>query len=95
MPIHVGDVGVQVELSVSEDGAAVDLTTATQPEMHLRDPNGVTLTRTASIVAPNKLRYASDVGDFTTPGQWEIRGHFALDAWRGATTALYVTVSRV
>jgi hypothetical protein len=93
MAVHVGDVGVLIELAVQEDGQDLDLATATNPEIRLRDPNGATTTHAAVVVAPNRVRYATDDGDLARPGAWQVRAHFTLGAWTGHTSALSMTVT--
>lgn len=76
--LQVGAVGAVITLTLTEDGAAVDLTNATTTEIILRGGQGSRLTRTATRSAPYSsgvLVYTTVAGDVAYAGKLRVQGH--------------------
>jgi hypothetical protein len=80
--IQAGATGMVITLTVQdEDGAVVNLSTATTTEIVLKPPQGFAVTKTASIVSPatdGKIRYVTEAGVMNPPGKWKAQAHVAL-----------------
>lgn len=76
--LQVGAVGAVITLTLTEDGAAVDLTNATTTEVILRGGQGSRLTRTATRSAPYSggvLTYTTVAGDVAYAGKLKVQAH--------------------
>lgn len=79
--IHVGDVGTILEVTVTDSGVAVNLSSATTKEIFLSKPNGVVITKTAAFVSngsDGKLQYTTIIGDLDQHGIWKLQVKVAL-----------------
>jgi len=89
--IHVNDIGTQIILTVLEDGAAYDISSATTLQIIIKKPDTTTLTKTASFFTDGtdgKMVYISVSGDFDVPGYYKIQGKVII----GGST-FYTTTS--
>ena len=92
--LHNADVGTTLILTVEEDGAALDISSATVATLkfYLQDPTGVVTTVTA-VFSPTgsgtgtdgKLEYVTVSGDIDTEGRWSLQAGFTLGSWIGRT----------
>jgi hypothetical protein len=92
-PVHVGDVGVVIRLTVYEDGVVKNLSSALTRQIKIRKPNGTVLTRTAEFVTTGidgRLQCLSLAEDFDAPGLYEARASFYIGGWQGHTTATVI-----
>jgi 5-hydroxyisourate hydrolase-like protein (transthyretin family) len=75
--IHVGDIGTTLIVTVLEDGAIVDISSATSLEITIKKPNGTTETKTGVFTTDGtdgRMQYISIAGDFDQPGNYRIQG---------------------
>lgn len=96
MGIHVGDVGTDIVLTVlDQDGAVVNLGTATTLEIIFDKPDGVNLTKTASLVtngSDGKIHYVFIAGDLDQKGEWRYQARVVLSTgtWRTDVARFWV-----
>lgn len=79
--IHVGDVGTLLEVTVTDDGAAVDISSATTKEFKFKKTDRSTLTKAATFVTngtDGKLQYTTAGGDLDMAGSWGLQVHVVL-----------------
>ena len=79
--IHVGDIGTQFTLTISDAGKAVDLSSATTKQIIFRKPDAVKLTKTAEFVTDGtngQVKYLSISGDLDLAGFWRVQAHVVL-----------------
>lgn len=79
--IHVGDVGTVFEVTVQENGVALNISTATTKQILLRKPDGTVLTKSAAFVTngtDGKISYTTIAGDLSSEGQWKIQAYIVL-----------------
>lgn len=96
--IHVGDIGTVFRLTITEDGAAVDVSLATTKQIKFLAPNGTLLTKTATFTTDGtdgQIEYATVADDLSLPGKWQIQAHVAISGWDGHSEALTFTVYSV
>lgn len=76
--IHKGDVGTILRVTVTDDGAAVDISAATTKQLWLRSPSGAVSTKTATFTGSGtdgKLQYTTIAGDLSSTGDWQIQAY--------------------
>jgi hypothetical protein len=76
--LQVGAIGAVITLTLTDAGAAVDLTNATTTEIILRGPQGPRLTRTATRTAPYSggiVTYTTVAGDVAYAGPLKVQAH--------------------
>lgn len=79
--IHVGDVGTQLIMTVKDDGAVVDISSASSLTVILKKPDGQTYTKTGILLndgTDGKMYYTSVNGDFNAAGSYKIQGIVGL-----------------
>lgn len=88
--LHVGDYGTTIEVIVEEDGAVVDISSATTKQIKFRTPDGRVLTKTASFTTDGTdgaMKYTLQQGDLDEPGRWRRQGYLAgVGGWTGHTS---------
>lgn len=75
--IRVNSYGVDIIITITEDGSVVNVSSATTKEILIRKPSGTLLTNTASLYTDGtdgKIRYISVSGDFDEEGLHRIQG---------------------
>lgn len=80
----VGDIGTVVEVTVTEDGTAIDISGATTKTMRFRRGDGTILDVTASFSTDGtdgKIQYAMLSGNLNSAGVWEVQGKAAAASW--------------
>lgn len=85
--IHAGDIGTVFEVTVQEDGIALDISTATTKQFVFKKKSGALLTVDAEFVtdgSDGKLSYTTVSGDLNEVGQWQIQVYVVLPtgSWR-------------
>lgn len=73
--IHVGDIGTQFIITVT-DNTAVDISTATTKQFIFKKPDGTKLTVSASFYSDGtdgKLTYTTVDGDIDIAGTWKLQ----------------------
>jgi hypothetical protein len=98
VPLHVGDVGGVLRLTVMEDGAAKNIASASTTEFRITKPDGTVVTVTASFNstgADGKLIYVFQTGDLNLAGDYIVCIHLVLGGFNGHTTPYAFTVKPV
>lgn len=88
--LHVGDYGTVLRLTLTENGAVVDISGATTKQIKLRTPDDRILTKPAVFTAggtDGAFQYTLQAGDLNTPGQWRWQGYLVgIGGWAGHTS---------
>jgi hypothetical protein len=74
--IHVGDIGIDFEVTVLEDGSGKDLSSASTITMKFRDPNNGIFSKAAAFVSSGidgKVHYETEAGLLHMKGQWDLQ----------------------
>lgn len=88
--IHVGDVGTELVVAVTDQlGADVDLSGASGLTIYLTHPDGTTLAKTAVVDTDGTdglMKYVTQAGDLSAKGTWKIQGYVSgAGGWSGST----------
>jgi len=70
---HVGDIGTPIEFEAREDGAAIDISTATSMDITIKRPDGTILSVSGAFVTDGtdgKLDYTTVSGDLSVSGEY-------------------------
>ncbi len=84
--IHVDDVGTTIEVTLTEDGSIVDVSSATTQEIKIKSPDGTVTTKTSTFVTngtDGKIEFVSIAGDFDRDGVWRIQARVVLTSPAG------------
>lgn len=80
--IHKGDIGTIFEVTLKDDVAIVDVSSATTKEIFFRKPDGTTvLTKAAEFKTDGTdgiIQYTTILDDLDSVGGWKIQGHVIL-----------------
>lgn len=98
VPIHVGDVGAIIRLTVFEDGAAKDISAADPKRIKIYKPDGTVLTKTAEFETTGDdgvVQCTSESNDFDAPGLYNAVAYFTLGGWTGHSSPLTITCKPV
>lgn len=79
--IHKDDVGTKLLVTVTDDGVAVDISSASSLSVIIRKPDGESLTRTGvldSSGTDGKMYYITVAGDLDEAGHYKIQGKVVL-----------------
>lgn len=94
--IHVGDVGTEFVVAVTdEDGSAVNISAAAPMLIFLTKPDGTVLAKTAVLDTTGTnglMKYVTVAGDLSAPGRWKIQGRVTLGGSRWSTREAAFTV---
>ena len=78
-PVRKNAVGVRFDVRiVDQDNVAVDLTTATTKQILLQKPDGAVLTKTATLIGLNLLRYTTQGTDLDEAGLWHVQANIFI-----------------
>lgn len=84
---QTGAIGVSLEYTVQEDGAALDISAATALKIRLRNPAGMVTEYDAEFKTDGSdgvLRYVTTSADeLDRPGAWAIQPNFSLSGFVG------------
>ncbi len=86
--IHVNDVGVDITLTVKENGSALDISTATSRTIWLIKPDGTATSYAADLVGggtTGQMKITTSSGNLNVMGRWLAQGKFTLGSWTGRT----------
>lgn len=75
--VRLSDYGSTFEITLTEDGVAVDVSAATTKQIKFKKPNGLTVTKTALFTTDGtdgKIDYVIETGVIDQVGPWEIQG---------------------
>lgn len=80
--VHVGDVNTEFRATVTDqDGAVVDISSASAKQLIFQLPNGARMVKTASLVnsgTDGKMKYLSIAGDLAMEGRWHVQGYVEI-----------------
>jgi hypothetical protein len=88
MPLHVGDTGATLRITVYEDGTPKNISSASPKQIKIRKPNGTVITKTASFTtngADGKLEVATDSDDLDIAGRYSMSAYMTIGSWTGYT----------
>ncbi len=93
--IHLGDIGTIFEITVLQDGVALDISTATLKQFIYRKPTGAVVTKTAVFSTTGidgKLRYTTIAADLDVIGAWQAQVYLEMPTgkWHTATARFWV-----
>jgi hypothetical protein len=91
--VHVGDVGTVIVLTVYEDNEVKNISAAASLQILIKKPGGLVLTKDATFSTDGqdgKIQYTTESDGWTEEGRYEVRGHFVLNTWNGATSEMIV-----
>lgn len=81
--ISLGDIGTDFQVTVTEGGSAVDISSAATLQIEFTKPDGTVVTQTASLVnsgTDGKMQYVTDSDDIDQQGIWTYRGKVTFSA---------------
>lgn len=79
--IHVNDIGTQFIVTVKDDGAVVDISSATSLVIIFKKPDQTTSNKTATLYTDGtdgKMTYSTVSGDLNQAGNYKIQGKVTL-----------------
>lgn len=79
--IHVNDIGTQFIVTVKDDGAVVDISSATSLVIIFKKPDQTTSNKTATLYTDGtdgKMTYSTVSGDLNQTGNYKIQGKVTL-----------------
>ena len=79
--VFKGDIGTQFVLTLTDDGAVVDISASTTKQFYFRKPDGSAKTVTAEFVTDGtdgQLKYTTVSGDIDQAGYWEIQARIEM-----------------
>ncbi len=79
--IHVDDIGTVIEVTLTEDGTAVNVSSATTQEIKIKSPKGTVKTKPTSFTTngiDGKIEFISVANDFDEDGVWRIQARVIL-----------------
>ena len=93
--IHVGDIGTQFIMNLSDKGVVVDVSGATVRTIYLRKKGEATKSYTATNTTDGTdgdIEFLSVASTFNKSGDWEAQAYVNLPAgeWRSAIVAFHV-----
>jgi hypothetical protein len=89
MPLHVGDIGAVIRLTVYEDGSPKDISSASPKQVKIRKPDGSVTTKTASFTATGtdgQLQCVTSSGDLDQEGRYSVSAYMTIGSWTGYTS---------
>ena len=84
--IRVDDEGTQLEIQLTENGVAVDISTQSTMDITLKRPDGTSVTRAGSFSTDGtdgKVHIITIAGDLSMYGTYWIQGHMVFSGWDG------------
>jgi hypothetical protein len=84
--IFVGEVGHTFEVTVKEDGSALDISGASVKQIIFERPSGTTFTEDAVFVTDGSdglIKHVTEADDLDESGRWAMQGYFTLGVWTG------------
>lgn len=88
MPLCEGDVGTNIDVTIKEDGTAIDVSTATDISFIFRMPDGTVKTKTGTFKTDGSdgiVRYTTIADDLDQAGAIDLQVQLTLGAWTGCT----------
>lgn len=91
--LSISDLGTSLQITVKEDDAIVDISTATATDIILRKPDGTEVEKTGSLLTDGTdgiVAYSTLSGDIDQKGIWSYRAKITFSA-----TQVYRTINPV
>lgn len=76
--IHLSDIGTLFQLTLLNNGAALDVSTASKKQIWFQKPNGVVLTKSATFATDGTngvLQYTAVADDLDVAGDWQMQAY--------------------
>jgi hypothetical protein len=86
--VHVDDIGTEFEVTFTEKGIVVDISTASEITIRFERADQTKITRTMTIKTTGldgKARYVTVAGDLNSDGSWKFQTHLVMPSgsWYG------------
>ena len=93
--LQVADVGVVIELEITDGTDPIDVSAATTIEIIIKRSGSASITKTATFTTTGvdgKIRFTTVATDFAQVGEYGVQAHIVLGAqdWRTTVAALDV-----
>ena len=75
--ISIDDIGTDLQVTITESGAAIDINTTTARAIILKKPDGTEVTKSADFLTDGQdgvIHYTTEDGDIDQKGVWSYRG---------------------
>lgn len=98
MALHVGDVGVQITLTLKQDGAAVNIATASPKQIKIIKPSGEVVTLSGTFTtdgSDGKLYVVTESENLDAPGEYKARMYLTIGGWTGYSSPYRFRVSAI
>lgn len=76
--IYVNDIGTILRINCGEN-----ISSASGLTIHIKKPNGVVMTKSASLFGSNAIQYTTVAGDLDIPGTYYANPAMTLGGWTG------------
>lgn len=87
--IQVGAIGLVMTLTVEEDGAAVNVSSASTKKIKIRKPGGAVLEKDAAFTTngtDGKLTYTTISGDIDKVGEYRVQAYVVMSGFTGSSS---------
>lgn len=81
--IQEGDIGTKLLVTITDNGTAVNLATASSLSLYIKKPDGTILNRTASLETDGtdgKINYVTISGDLDVAGVYKLQARVVLSS---------------
>ena len=89
------DIGSTFELTVTDDGITLDLSSSSVKQIKFGKPDGVTETQTAAFASDGtdgKIKYVTLLDDLDVVGQWKLQAYVEMGGGKWHSTIGYFNV---
>jgi hypothetical protein len=98
--IQVNDIGTVFEILLTDEGIALDISSASEKVLYIKKPDGTVLTKTPTFVtdgADGKLQYAIIAEDLSLKGTYKLQAKITLPSgvWSSSVTSFKVLTNLV
>lgn len=90
-----GDIGTLIEITIKNNGVAVDVSDATEKYLIFQKPSGQKISFPASFSTDGndgKIGYTTKLGDINEVGTWLLQGQIKLPSGQWTTQQLHLRV---
>ena len=95
MALQQGAIGVTFQLTITENGSALDVSGATTKRFDFKKPDGTVVPKEAVFVSDGtdgKLKYVSLADDIDTKGVWRLQAYLVIGTFTGYSAMVDFTV---